>query len=152
MAHNDEDEILDVVNENDDTTGTIRRGDAANMERLPNSYLRFVEIFIQRSNGDIYLPRRSQDKKIAPGGLDISAAGHVMHNESYEEACEREVNEETGIKLNPGDLTLIATIPPSKNIPIFRKLYLLHTDLAPRLSPEHIGATWVQPGKLSDAI
>lgn len=151
--HQDENlETLDVVDENDKVIGSIARGNMMDLKTTTGRYLRVVEVFIQRPNGDIYLPRRSKNKKIAPGGLDISAAGHIMSGEPYSKACSREIKEETGIETSHEQLEFITKIPPSSHLFYFREVYLLRTDLVPRLSPEHREAIWVAPTKLMDFV
>lgn len=152
MFEHEEQEILDVVNDNDEIIGTTARSDIMTLKDTPGRYLRTVEIFIQRPNGDIYLPRRSTERKIAPGGLDASASGHISSGESYEQGSLRELKEETGIEAEYKDLTAIGKIGPSAVLFYFRQLYLLRTDKTPRLSPEHTEAIWVQPDKLEDFI
>lgn len=109
MLENEGEEILDIVDSNDQVIGTVRRKDYGS---LPvNQFIRFSEIFIQRPDGDIWLPRRSKTKKIAPGGLDMSAAGHVLSDETYEEAAIREIAEETGIAIESSRLQEISSLP-----------------------------------------
>jgi isopentenyldiphosphate isomerase len=43
------------------------------------------------------LQKRSMHVRLAPGRWDHSAAGHVDEGESYEQAAERELEEELGI-------------------------------------------------------
>lgn len=118
----------------------------------PGRYLRVIEVFLQRPNGDIYLPRRSEHKKIFPGSLDHSAAGHMMKGESYETAIVRETREELGLDTTPDDFTLIHTFSPRADLFYFRKFYLLRTDQAPTLSPEHTEAVWLAPEALQDFV
>jgi isopentenyldiphosphate isomerase len=152
MFDSDDQEVLDVVNDHDEVIGTISRGDMMKLKETSNRFLRIVEIFIQRPNGDIYLPRRSMEKKIAPGGLDLSVAGHILSGESYEQACIREIKEEADIDANLNDITFIAKLDPTPNLFYFRVIYLLHTDMSPRLSPEHTEAKWIAPDKLEETV
>lgn len=149
---NDDQELLDVVDENDEIIGTIIRSDMMQLQQTPGRYLRAIDVFIQRSNGDIYLPRRALHKKIAPGGLDASASGHIPSGETYEQACIREIYEETGLSVTMDDLILIGTIRPSRILFYFRKVYVLRTDQAPRLSSEHTEAVWIAPQNLADTV
>jgi isopentenyldiphosphate isomerase len=152
MFESDNKEDLDVVNEKDEVIGQINRGDMMSLRDTSEQYIRAIDVFIQRSNGDIFLPRRSKEKKIAPGGYDFSAAGHLPRGESYTQACIREINEETGIIVDPQDLALITKFKPTPHLFYFRELYLLRTDQEPKLSAEHTEATWVKPENLEDTV
>lgn len=152
MFEGDAHEILDVVNENDQVIDTIKRGNIMSLRDNPGHYIRFIDVFIQRSNGDIYLPRRSKEKKIAPGGLDVSVAGHVLSGESYSEACIREIKEESGIDTTMDQLDFVAKIGPTAVHFYFREVYLLHSDQTPVLSPEHTEALWVKPEDMAEVV
>lgn len=149
---NEDQKLLDVVDENDEVIGTITRSDIMQLQQTPGRYLRAIDVFIQRSNGDLFLPRRASHKKIAPGGLDASASGHIASGESYEQACIREIYEETGLSVTMDDLILVGTIRPSQVLFYFRKLYLLRTDQSPSLSAEHTDAVWIAPDALADFV
>ena len=147
---NEELEVLDVVDSNDQVIGTVQRKDYG---ALPaNHFIRFSEIFIQRPDGAIWLPRRSMTKKIAPGGLDMSAAGHVLSGETYEDAAVREIAEETGLTVQPTQLKEIRTLPPGA-VPCFRKLFLITTDQHSLInSSEHIEGEWVPANELGPKV
>lgn len=148
MFDSDDQEVLDVVDSNDTVIDTIKRGDMDTLHNTPGRYLRTVELFIQRSDGAIYIPRRSLEKKTAPGGLDLSVAGHIFSGETYEQACIREIKEEAGITATIDQLILLGQFKPSAKILYFRNIYLFRTDIEPRLSPEHTESIWVHPDQL----
>ena len=152
MFASDEEEILDVVNAEDKVIGQIARGDMMSLTKKPNQYLRAVEIFLQRPDGAIYLPRRSKEKSIAPGGYDLSAAGHINSGESYSEACVREVKEELGIDTSIDVFKFVRKINPTPDLFYFRMIYLLQSDQEPILSPEHTEYSWVQPDILEEIV
>lgn len=152
MFEHEEQELLDIVNDHDEVIDSIHRSDMMSLRDTPGRYLRVIEVFLQRPNGDIYLPRRSTEKKIFPGSLDHSAAGHMIKGESYEKALVRETREELGIETTPADFVLIKQFAPTNELFYFRKFYLLSTDTAPLLSPEHTEAIWVAPDKLKGFV
>jgi 16S rRNA (adenine1518-N6/adenine1519-N6)-dimethyltransferase len=82
------------VDENDKVigSGTIADGYAKGIR------LRIARIFITNPKGEVLIQKRSDSHKAMPGVWDQSAAGHVDAGESYEEAAERELAEEMGIK------------------------------------------------------
>ncbi|GAF65128.1 putative phosphohydrolase [Bacillus sp. TS-2] len=67
--------------------------------------------FISKENGKCYIhfQLRSQQKKDYPSLLDITAAGHIMENETISDGV-REVQEELGIALTLDDLKYIGKI------------------------------------------
>ena len=152
MFEHEEQELLDVVDENDNVIDTIHRRDMMSLRDTPGRYLRVIEVFLQRPNGDIYLPRRSSEKKIFPSSLDHSAAGHMMRGETYEDALVRETREELGIETIPSDFIFIKKFLPNDDLFYFRKFYLLRTDTPPKLSSEHTEAVWVSPGQLQQTL
>jgi 16S rRNA (adenine1518-N6/adenine1519-N6)-dimethyltransferase len=61
---------------------------------------RAVHILIFNAKGEVLLQKRSAWKDRHPFLWDSSAAGHVDANEAYDEAADRELAEELGIKTN----------------------------------------------------
>lgn len=152
MFEYEESELLDVVNDKDEVIDVIHRSDIMSLRNTPGRYLHVIEVFLQRPNGDIYLPRRSSEKKLFPGSLDHSTAGHMMRGESYEQALLRETREELGIDATLKDFLFIKKFSPKDELFYFRKFYLLQTDATPRLSPEHTEAIWVPLNQLRDFL
>ena len=93
MAFPEEDELMDVVDGNDNVTGSAGR-DEIHRKGL---YHRSVHVFLVDGQGRIYLQRRSPDKREHPGRWDSSASGHVLKGEPYGDAAVRELLEELGI-------------------------------------------------------
>jgi isopentenyldiphosphate isomerase len=62
-----------------------------------------------RNNSDIYLQIRSEEKKDFPGLLDITAAGHLLADESVEDGG-REIQEELGLNISFTSLTYLGLI------------------------------------------
>ena len=63
----------------------------------PNLLHPVIHVHVFNSNGDLWLQKRAQNKVIQPGLWDTSVGGHVMHQESIEQALQREIQEELGI-------------------------------------------------------
>jgi 8-oxo-dGTP pyrophosphatase MutT (NUDIX family) len=146
------DEILDLVDENDHVIGTIARSDFYRLEQDKIGFIREVALFIQNSDGKFWIPTRTLDKKIAPGGLDYSMGGHVSAGETYLDAAHREIKEELNLDIPVGDLEVIATYTP-KAIPYFRTLYVYKSDIAPEYNKNDFsGAEWLSLVELKAKI
>ncbi|OIP99162.1 hypothetical protein AUK40_00810 [Candidatus Wirthbacteria bacterium CG2_30_54_11] len=90
-----QDEIFAVVDENDQIIGQATRQDCHSDRNLIH---RSVHIIITNSAEEIFFQKRSLTKDVSPGQWTLSATGHVDLGETYEQAAERELFEELGIK------------------------------------------------------
>ena len=86
-------EIFDVVDANDQVTGTATRAEV----HAQNLLHRAVHVFVFNKRGDLLLQKRSRLKDSCPSLWDSSVAGHLDSGESYEAAAVRELEEEMGI-------------------------------------------------------
>jgi len=102
-------EVFDVVDENDQVTGTATRAEV-HAGRLMH---RAVHVFLRNKRGDVLLQQRSMLKDVHPGDWDSSVSGHLDSGESYEQAAHREILEEMGIE--SAELREIAPIAPCQN-------------------------------------
>ena len=85
-------ETIYHVDKNDNVIGPIDR-DTAHREGLLH---RSGMVFLIRSDREIMLQHRSMQKKTFPDCKDASCTFHVSYGESYEQAAQRELLEETG--------------------------------------------------------
>ena len=102
-------EVFDVVNENDDVTGTATRAEV----HAGGLMHRAVHVFLRNKRGDVLLQQRSMLKDVHPGDWDSSVSGHLDAGESYEQAARREIREEMGA--DDTELREIARIAPCRN-------------------------------------
>jgi len=94
-------EILDIIDEDDHVIGQAPR------RRFHDEGLlhREIHVWLYTPNGEIVLQRRARTKRRHPGLLDASVGGHVKSGRGFLDAAVREMEEETGIKTTPEELT-----------------------------------------------
>lgn len=146
-----EDEYLDLVDEDDNVIGKKKRSEIYS-ESLSN--FRLVNAFIVNSKGELWIPRRTADKKMFPLGLDNSMGGHVESGESYEEAFGRELKEELDIDLEKIKYTLLGHLNPKDNkVSAFMKVYEIKMDEAPNYNPEDfVEYFWLTPQQILELV
>lgn len=142
------DELLDLVDNTDTKIGTIWRAEYDRLEAEDLGYIRAVEMFLVNEDGEFWIPKRTANKRIAPNGLDYSAAGHVSSRETYIEAMIKETSEELNLELAESDLEFVTTIGPDTNRYI-RKLYVHRLSVTPTYNPDDfVSASWITPDEL----
>lgn len=140
----DDAEILALVDQDDNVRGSIARGEISNLKPGEGSYIRAVNAFIVRSDNKIWVPIRSPHKKLAPNGLDYSIGAHVQAGEDYLESSVRESAEEASLTVDPSSFEQIAYNKPASTGTIyFSKLYVIHTDVQPIISDEHVSGSFL---------
>ncbi|MEA3319350.1 MAG: NUDIX domain-containing protein [Bacillota bacterium] len=82
----------------------------------------------------LYFQLRSEDKKDYPGLLDITAAGHLLHNENVEDGI-REVKEEIGLNVAIEELIYLGAFPYEKVLEDFIDKEHAHVLLLKREIP-----------------
>ena len=81
--------------------------------------------------------------------------GGIESGESPEEACLREMKEETGLLLDCSNLTGLGnfTVKIDENLTIHKDLFLVLTEQKDiQISDEHVGAQWVALDKVSSQL
>ena len=81
--------------------------------------------------------------------------GGIESGESPEEACLREIKEETGLVLPCSNLTSLGDfmVKIDENLTIHKNLFLVLTEQKEiQLSDEHVGAQWVALDKVSSQL
>jgi len=145
------DEYLDVVDKQDKVIGKKKRSEIY-AENIFN--YRVVNAFVMNSEGKIWIPRRSADKKYFPLSLDVSIGGHVESGESYEEAFKREANEELNIDINQFPNCLLGYLRPHiHNVSSFMNVYEIKMNEIPNFNKDDFIEYFIlTPRELFDKI
>jgi isopentenyl-diphosphate delta-isomerase len=96
------DEKIWLVDEDDNPIKIISRKDAK-----PGDIWRISSIWLFNEKGQVLIAKRASGKSVHDGLWGPSAAGTVESGEEPMENAVREVEEETGFKLNEEDLILV---------------------------------------------
>lgn len=114
---------------------------------LEKPYIISVYALIRNENGEFLLLRRSENSRTNPGKWDLPG-GKVNPDESLKEGVVREVWEETGISIVPGDIAgeVNFELPEKKVIAIVFDGGYVVADV--KLSYEHMEYTWISLEKI----
>lgn len=145
------DEYLDLVNINDEVIGKKLRSEVYS-EGLYN--FRVVNAFLKNSKGQIWIPRRSPNKRLFPLCFDMSMGGHVESGEQYEQAFKRELAEELNINADEVSWKLLGYLTPqADHVSVYMKVYEISTDITPQFNhSEFIESFWFTPAELIKRI
>lgn len=145
------DEILDLVDETDHVIGNCSRF-AIYEKGLTN--FRVINGFLRNSKGQIWIPRRTQHKKLFPCHLDVSVGGHVRSGEEYCEAFVRELDEELNMRAHECPFHEVGYFNPHEHrVSAFMKVYEILTDESPEYNQDDfIGAEWLFPQEVIDRL
>jgi isopentenyldiphosphate isomerase len=92
-------EWFDVVNERDEVVRQATRREV----HATGLWHRAVHVLVFDAGGRVLLQKRSMLKDLSPGLWDSSCSGHLDAGEAYDAAVIRELGEELGIHLPPGN-------------------------------------------------
>lgn len=108
---------------------------------LEKSYIISVYAILRNEKGKFLLLRRSENSPTNPGKWDLPG-GKLGHRETLEDAVVREVWEETGISIVPGEIAGYVTfeLPEKKVIAIVYDGGYFIADV--KLSYEHMEYAW----------
>lgn len=141
------DELLDIVDKNDNVVGEMFRFE---IYKRNLSCFRVVNAFIKNIKGQLWIPRRSAEKKLFPWSLDCSVGGHVKSGETYEEAFEREAMEELGIDVKEVNFREIGYLSPKEyGVSAFMKVFEIKQDVDPHYNRnDFCECGWMFPHEL----
>jgi len=144
------DEYLDLVNRQDEIIGK-KLSSVVYAEGLSN--FRVVNAFLVNMQGLLWIPRRSLNKRLFPGGLDMSMGGHVESGETYEQAFKRELMEELNIKEDESVWKLLGYLTPQDGVSAFMKVYEISADITPQYNHNDFSESfWFSPVELIKRI
>jgi isopentenyldiphosphate isomerase len=143
------DELLDILDESGRPTGEVVAKSEAHRLGL---WHRCFHCWICGSDSEgpyLLLQRRAAAKDTWPGYLNITVAGHLSAGEETLDGL-REVEEELGLRVNPGRLVPLGTRKVVQQIPAgcdreFHEVFLLVDDTPPerlRLQKEEVEAVF----------
>lgn len=115
---------------------------------LEKPYIISVYAVIRNDKGNFLLLKRSEDSTTNPGKWDLPG-GKLEREEILEEAVVREVWEETGITIVPGEIAgyINFELPEKKVIALVYDGGYIISDV--KLSHEHTEYSWVPLGEIT---
>lgn len=115
---------------------------------------RVVHIFIFNTHGEILVQQRSSDKDEYPGYYEASVSGHVLKEESYEQAAIREIEEELGMVIKLEELQERCKFEVKFDQEhYFAQLFVLFTKKKPEINDGEVGSMeWMSKAKLAKQI
>ncbi len=146
-------ELLDLVDATDQVIGPLERSEILGLEASGRGFARGSLVFLENPEGKLWIPIRSKDKKIAPGGYDSSVAEHVGRGEGYEAAALRGLVEETAISPEEAKLVYLGSVPPFTGLPYFHHVYKYPYDEVPKFSQDdYSNYEWLTPKELIEKL
>lgn len=100
-------ELLQVLDENGNPTGRFEKREIVHVNKLFHNEVALW--IIDKENKKVLLQRRSPNKKQNPNKLAL-CAGHVVGDETIDEALEKEAKEELGIDIKDCNVKKLITI------------------------------------------
>lgn len=88
-------ELLPRVDSEGTVIGSVKRGEAHSGKKVLHPV---VHLHLFNSKGYLYLQLRPEWKTVQPDKWDTACGGHISYGESVEDALQREVEEELGIR------------------------------------------------------
>ena len=151
ISMHDDEEILDLVNEKDEVIGQMKRSQVYD-ERLHN--FRVVNAFIKNDRGQLWIPRRSKNKRSAPLCLDMSVGGHVTTGETYNTSFIREAQEEVRIDLTVIPFKFLGKFTPDKDgMYAFQQVYEISSNDEPDYNTDDfVEAFWMTPEEIMERL
>ncbi len=142
-----QDEWLVLVDEEDRAIGKMPRSEVY-AKGLNN--FRAVNAFLKNSKGELWIPRRTANKRIFPLCLDMSMGGHVEAGEDYDQTFEREMREELNIEVSSVAWRVLGELRGARDgVSAFMRVYEVEAETSPNYNKEDfVESFWLKPGEL----
>ncbi len=153
-----EDEKLWLVGEDDLPIGEgwqWRDGKTVAEGSKNDKNFRVINAFVKRSDGKLWIPRRSAEKGMLPLCLDYSVGGHVEFPETYEETFKRETMEEINVDISKTETVFLGMLSPfeTHGIHAFMKVWEIHLEEAPDYNKKDFSEYyWLAPHELREKV
>ena len=96
-----------------------------------NLWHRCVHVFVRNGRNEFIVQKRSMNKRIAPGLLDMSCGGHAVGFDDSLTAARREMEEEIGIVPDEENLEHLGEVVYADGIWEYCDVYLLTVEFDP---------------------
>lgn len=96
-------ELLDVLDEQGERTGETKPRWQVHRD---GDWHRSFHLWVVREDDLVLFQRRAPGKDLEPGRIDVTVGGHFRAGEGLEQVV-REVEEEIGVSVEPGDLSFL---------------------------------------------
>lgn len=97
MAHDPGTELVDVIDSEGRTIGTVTRREMR-ARRLPH---RCTYLLVFNHRGELFIHLRTPTKDVYPSHWDVAIGGVVAAGESFDAGVRREAREELGVDVEP---------------------------------------------------
>ncbi|OIN95346.1 NUDIX hydrolase [candidate division WWE3 bacterium CG06_land_8_20_14_3_00_42_16] len=149
-ASGKDEEYLDLVDRNDRVVGKMLRSHIY-AKGLKN--YRVVNVFVKNSGGQLWIPKRTAQKKIFPLCLDVGVGGHVTSGQTYEEAFKTEAFEELNLDISQVFYRPLGHLTPKDEVSSFMKVYEIEMNKLPNYNPKDFcGYFWLTPTQVLEKI
>lgn len=142
-------EILPIVDKNDIIVGS----DFRSVIHKKKLFHRSIHVLIFNRFEQLYLQKRGALKDESPGLWACSVSGHVDFDETYDQACIREIKEELGIKVRNVPKKIFKLDASEITGNEFSWVYIMITDKDPVPRPIEIEmGAWFSSEELENFI
>lgn len=145
------DEYLDIVDRDDVVISKKLRSEVYAEDLVD---FRVINAFIINDSGEIWIPRRSADKRLFPLRLDMSVGGHVESGETYDQAFVRETLEEINLDIATVPWRLMGKMTPYEHgVSAYMQVYEIKSNKSPAYNPaDFTEYFWLTPKALLEKL